>query len=444
MRLNIFLIIYLFPCFIYCTEDTLKIVYNSLQITVDGNLDEWKDYNTALFSDTLNELRTIPELNLEELHPESFDFSQIKKPLSRNRVEARFFWNSETFNIAFIVRDDHLFCERSELHNKPMLHLNDGVELYIDTKAEAGLRMDINDYQFIIDIENNRQVYRGDRKLIIIDSLAVPKDFDQNVLFHSAVKRYNHPDKFYIVEISIPFAAVGMQPSGGDIISLDLCCNDIDYPATDAVTMEFASTNMWAFNWNGFGDFGYPKYWRIAKLTGGPGWFERITEEYKANWFYIYISTLILSLVVVWWLIFRYRRLKAIPHFDEIAVQKIKIIDRDEQSVHQTANEKILSRATDLIAEKKSENINSENLAGDLGISLRNFQRITKEELKITPTQYIQIIKLRLAAEFLSEKRGNITDASYEHGFSDPSYFSKMFKKHFGLSPLEYSRKKST
>ena len=98
----------------------------------------------------------------------------------------------------------------------------------------------------------------------------------------------------------------------------------------------------------------------------------------------------------------------------------------------------ILKNASDFIAKNRSEIINSEQLSNALNISLRNLQRITRSELSLTPTNYIYVIKLKLAEDFLRNKEGNVTDAAYEFGFSDPSYFSKIFKRYFGQSPSEF------
>jgi AraC-like DNA-binding protein len=424
--------------------DTLSIKYNSLNIEVDGNLDEWQDIDAIVFTDTLTKLKTIPEFKISSLHPDEFDFSLIKLPKSRNTVEVKMYWNMDVLNFALKVYDEHIFSEQSIYTEKPMLHLNDGIEVYIDTKNEAGLRMDINDYQFMVDVINNRQVFRGERQLIIVDTLAVPKDFDQNVLFYSAVKQSESNDKYYVIELSIPFAAIGMKAETGKVIGMDIGCNDIDYSNKYAVVMEFASSVMWSFNWNGYSDFGYPKYWSSVKLAGGPGFIERISEQYKANWFYIYVVTVLMSFFVLIGLFVRYRKYKRIPHAKDIAVKKIVIVDKDDDLLHKSENEKLIYSATEYVTKNRNEQIKSEDVANHLSISLRNLQRITKDELNLTPTQFIQIVKLRLAAEFLKERRGNVTDASYEHGFSDPAYFSKTFKRHFGISPIEYSNAKST
>ena len=101
-------------------------------------------------------------------------------------------------------------------------------------------------------------------------------------------------------------------------------------------------------------------------------------------------------------------------------------------------NQKILQQATDFISQNSHETINSEKLAKFLGVSLRKLQRITREELNCTPTNFIYIVKLNLAAEFLGQGKANVSQTAYEFGFSDPGYFTRLFHKHFGVSPIDY------
>jgi AraC family transcriptional regulator len=424
------------------SNDTLSILYDTRKIEIDGTLDEWNDIAGITFVDTITKITSIPEYKIESLYPPEFPFNKIKPPISRNKVNIKFIWNMSSLYFAFEVYDEHLYCEEQSEIDKPRLHHNDGIEIYIDTQGEGGLQMDVNDYQFIVDLKNNTQVFRGDRQMIKTDSLAVPKDFDQNVLFKSGVKEtMNNNPPGYTCEVSIPFAAIGVEPKTDLTIRLDVCCNDIDYPRSEAIYVERVSTIIWPFNWSGLSDFGYPKYWRPAKLIGGPGWFELISEQYKRLWIYFYIATILISALIIILIITKYRRLKKIPAAAELDPGKFIFIGRKESEINNlSVNQKILLQASDYIALNKNKNIHSEEVARAIGVSLRNFQRITKLELNLTPTQYICIIKLNLAAEFLISRQGNVTAAAYEFGFSDPSYFSKTFKNHFNLSPIEYAK----
>ena len=40
----------------------------------------------------------------------------------------------------------------------------------------------------------------------------------------------------------------------------------------------------------------------------------------------------------------------------------------------------------------------------------------------------------------MKEERKNISETAYLIGFSDPKYFSQIFKKYFRVTPSEYMR----
>ncbi len=442
---GLFLIAVSFSLFGQTKENFLKIPYSSQEITIDGNLNDWNEFLEYNFSDTLHSFINTSHQKLNKLYPSNFDFHDLKFPKSRNKIRFRTFWDNENFYCALTVWDKHFFAENLGRIDKPMVHLNDGIEIYIDTKNEGSEKMDVNDYQFLIDIRNNTEVFKGDLKEILADTVAVPKDYAQNVLFYSAVKRSGTlndeiADTVYTIELAIPFAAIGAVPHSNMEMRLDVCINDIDYPVSQSNQIEEASTAMWPFSWSGYSDFGYPKYWKQVRFVGSPSWFEAVSEKYKEEWFWIYLITAFLSLLIITLLIYRTYKLRRLPSADEVNHDKLSVHPSTESLSY---NEKILRNAAKFIVENKSETIHSDELAQNLGISLRTFQRITREELNLTPTNYIYVVKLKLAADFLKNKKGNVTDATYEFGFSDPSYFSKTFKKHFQVSPTEFVKNNS-
>jgi transcriptional regulator GlxA family with amidase domain len=46
--------------------------------------------------------------------------------------------------------------------------------------------------------------------------------------------------------------------------------------------------------------------------------------------------------------------------------------------------------------------------------------------------------RLEKAKELLKKKRYSVSQITFESGFTSPSYFTKCFKKKYGLLPMEY------
>lgn len=427
----------------------IQIPYARSEIKVDGQFDDWVNYHKTNFTDTLTVLQGAPGREMMVFFDASFDYSKTWSPLSRNVVEVWMCWDLANFYLGFQVSDQHLFSQIKPVGKIPYIHLNDGIEIYMDSKADSDSMMDINDYQFLIDIVGNNVVFRGDREIMERDTTFVtPKTTGQNIYFeYASIYQGSLNDSLedpgYQIEIAIPFAAIGLKPFTGLRMKMDIGCNDIDFLLDDALTFEEKSLRYWPFNWIGISDFGYPETWREVQLAGAPGWMDKMSGADMRRWLTVYITALVITLIVIATLIFRMRKIRRLPTRQEIPVPKIILIEKQEESTKpaSSANETILKKAADFITNNYSENIHSENLANEIGVTIRKLQRVTQDELQTTPTNFIYLIKLNLAAEFLKSRKGNISETAYEFGFSDPGYFSKLFKRHFGMTPNEYLEK---
>jgi len=84
-----------------------------------------------------------------------------------------------------------------------------------------------------------------------------------------------------------------------------------------------------------------------------------------------------------------------------------------------------------------------DDLASVMGLGRSTFYRKVRGVTGYSPNEYMRIIRMKKAAELLLENRYTVSEVSYKIGIEDPFYFSKCFKKQFGVSPSVYLRGKS-
>ena len=96
---------------------------------------------------------------------------------------------------------------------------------------------------------------------------------------------------------------------------------------------------------------------------------------------------------------------------------------------------------SNIITNYPDENYELDTYLRSLPFNYDYVRKLFKRELGVTPHQYLADIRLETAAKNLriSEIQGsNISEISHMCGFSDPLYFSRLFKKKFGVSPSQY------
>lgn len=84
--------------------------------------------------------------------------------------------------------------------------------------------------------------------------------------------------------------------------------------------------------------------------------------------------------------------------------------------------------------------ISINEIAQFLGIDRTQFFRHFKQYTGISPQQYLINFKMAKACEQIKSTDLPIEEIAHSVGFQHLSYFSKVFKKQFQLSPLEYKK----
>lgn len=99
----------------------------------------------------------------------------------------------------------------------------------------------------------------------------------------------------------------------------------------------------------------------------------------------------------------------------------------------------LVERAIELIhLNIANPELNVKWLASQLYINENYLSRQFRQERNLSLIKYINITRMETAKEYLNNDCQNLQQVAALSGFSDPLYFSKCFKKYFGVSPSSY------
>ena len=99
-----------------------------------------------------------------------------------------------------------------------------------------------------------------------------------------------------------------------------------------------------------------------------------------------------------------------------------------------------LECACDFIQKNLTDEIDLRALSEAIGLSPSYFRKLFKEAYGISPMQYITKLRIATARDLLASGEFNVTEAAQMSGFNDIYYFSTVFKKETGLPPSRLLR----
>ncbi len=108
------------------------------------------------------------------------------------------------------------------------------------------------------------------------------------------------------------------------------------------------------------------------------------------------------------------------------------ITKREEQTSGAIANAKAF------IEENYSRDISLDDVSRSVDISPYYFSKLFKEETGENFIEYLTNLRIEKAKLLLQNKEISIKSICMETGYSDPNYFSRIFKKQVGITPTEY------
>ncbi|MFN8472319.1 MAG: substrate-binding domain-containing protein [Anaerolineae bacterium] len=98
----------------------------------------------------------------------------------------------------------------------------------------------------------------------------------------------------------------------------------------------------------------------------------------------------------------------------------------------------LVKRALAYLHQSYGQAVSRHDVAQAVGVSENYLSLIFRQELGLSPLEYLTRFRIHQAKDLLRHSSATVTDIAGQVGFDDPAYFSRVFRKHVGQSPQAY------
>ena len=146
---------------------------------------------------------------------------------------------------------------------------------------------------------------------------------------------------------------------------------------------------------------------------------------------------------------FRYREnyireIQGCPDYETLRQwfrEKTTVVCHGMSSVKEKESGSVVTKAKAFIAENFSKEISLDDVSRYVDISPYYFSKLFKQEAGQNFIEYLTELRIRHAKTLLNNPGLSIKEICALSGYSDPNYFSRIFKKYEGVTPSEYREK---
>lgn len=111
----------------------------------------------------------------------------------------------------------------------------------------------------------------------------------------------------------------------------------------------------------------------------------------------------------------------------------------EPQVVENTADDELMSRIVAFVEEHMMDSeVTVDDMASAAAVSRSSLNRKMKSLVGVTPADFLREARVKHACVLLRTTASSVADVAYKCGFTDPKYFSRIFRQTVGKSPTDY------
>ncbi len=217
------------------------------------------------------------------------------------------------------------------------------------------------------------------------------------------------------------------------------------YCETSSRSFEFISIRFRLTAQLDSGDF-LADYYRIKQITDTDGDKEiekRFTNVLQAalsdNSWKLFSIRGNLELIIAWLVERAAERRHDNPNISDSDFSLANMLKREKLTSSRTQDPRVTA-LVDYIINHIDEEFTASKLSEMAELSEASMRRLFTKYTGKSPMEFIQDLRLVIAARRMLVTNERISQIAYSVGFSDPNYFSRVFRDKFGVSPYVYRK----
>jgi AraC-like DNA-binding protein len=100
----------------------------------------------------------------------------------------------------------------------------------------------------------------------------------------------------------------------------------------------------------------------------------------------------------------------------------------------------VMQRIIENLRRDHTTRLRVSQLARECGMSRFSFSRLFRSSFGCSCREYVMRLRIETACKMLEAPHPSVTHIAITAGFTDASYFARMFRRHMRKSPIEYAQ----
>lgn len=140
-----------------------------------------------------------------------------------------------------------------------------------------------------------------------------------------------------------------------------------------------------------------------------------------------------------------YKTAFSINNIEELCVWIVKVLEKFTElafklNKENVENTNVIKKALQYINNNFNKNISLDDVAKNVNLSPTYFSRFFSKETNMKFSEYLNMVRVEESKKYLLDLKYSISDIAVMMGFSDQSYYTKVFKNYESVSPGKYRK----